>query len=474
MARRIAEPYKIKSVETLSMLSYDERKESLNRAGYNTFLIDSADVYIDLLTDSGTTAMSDEQWGALMTGDEAYAGSKSWKRLESAVREVYGYQYVLPTHQGRGAENILSQLKIKQGDYVPGNMYFTTTRAHQEMNGATFVDIIIDEAHDPAVDHPFKGNVDIGKLQSLIDKVGADKIPYVCVAVTVNLAGGQPVSMENLKEVYELCKAHKIDVMFDATRCVENAYFIKEREDGYEDRTVASILKEMMSYSDGCTMSGKKDCLVNIGGFLAMNDEELYIRSRELVVVYEGMPSYGGMAGRDMEAMAIGIREAVDDHYIAHRIGQVRYLGQQLIDANIPIVQPIGGHAVFLDARAFLPHLQQEDFPAQALAAALYLDSGVRSMERGIISAGRNNETGEHNKPYLELVRLTIPRRVYTNNHMDVVADSIIELYEKRETICGLKMVYEPPTLRFFNARFAPLSENGELISEENRKMTIN
>ncbi|MFD1204787.1 tyrosine phenol-lyase [Sporosarcina contaminans] len=474
MARRIAEPYKIKSVETLSMLSYDERKESLNRAGYNTFLIDSADVYIDLLTDSGTTAMSDEQWGALMTGDEAYAGSKSWKRLESAVREVYGYQYVLPTHQGRGAENILSQLKIKQGDYVPGNMYFTTTRAHQEMNGATFVDIIIDEAHDPAVDHPFKGNVDIGKLQSLIDKVGADKIPYVCVAVTVNLAGGQPVSMENLKEVYELCKAHKIDVMFDATRCVENAYFIKEREDGYEDRTVASILKEMMSYSDGCTMSGKKDCLVNIGGFLAMNDEELYIRSRELVVVYEGMPSYGGMAGRDMEAMAIGIREAVDDHYIAHRIGQVRYLGQQLIDANIPIVQPIGGHAVFLDARAFLPHLQQEDFPAQALAAALYLDSGVRSMERGIISAGRNNETGEHNKPNLELVRLTIPRRVYTNNHMDVVADSIIELYEKRETICGLKMVYEPPTLRFFNARFAPLSENGELISEENRKMTIN
>lgn len=474
MARRIAEPYKIKSVETLSMLSYDERKESLNRAGYNTFLIDSADVYIDLLTDSGTTAMSDEQWGALMTGDEAYAGSKSWKRLESAVREVYGYQYVLPTHQGRGAENILSQLKIKQGDYVPGNMYFTTTRAHQEMNGATFVDIIIDEAHDPAVDHPFKGNVDIGKLQSLIDKVGADKIPYVCVAVTVNLAGGQPVSMENLKEVYELCKAHKIDVMFDATRCVENAYFIKEREDGYEDRTVASILKEMMSYSDGCTMSGKKDCLVNIGGFLAMNDEELYIRSRELVVVYEGMPSYGGMAGRDMEAMAIGIREAVDDHYIAHRIGQVRYFGQQLIDANIPIVQPIGGHAVFLDARAFLPHLQQEDFPAQALAAALYLDSGVRSMERGIISAGRNNETGEHNKPNLELVRLTIPRRVYTNNHMDVVADSIIELYEKRETICGLKMVYEPPTLRFFNARFAPLSENGELISEENRKMTIN
>lgn len=471
LKRRTAEPYKIKSVETLSMLSYEERKESLERAGYNTFLIDSDDVYIDLLTDSGTTAMSDAQWGALMTGDEAYAGSKSWKRLEQAVRDVYGYRFVLPTHQGRGAENILSQLKIKEGDYVPGNMYFTTTRAHQEMNGATFVDIIIDEAHDPSIDLPFKGNVDLDKLRNLIQQVGADKIPYVCLAVTVNLAGGQPVSMQNMKEVYELCKSHNIDVMLDATRCVENAYFIKEREDGYADRTVADILKEMMSYSDGCTMSGKKDCLVNIGGFLAMNDEDLYIRSRELVVVYEGMPSYGGMAGRDMKAMAIGIREAVDDHYIEHRIGQVRYLGQQLLDAGIPIVQPIGGHAVFLDARAFLPHLSQEEFPAQALAAALYLDSGVRSMERGIISAGRNSKTGEHNRPNLELVRLTIPRRVYTNNHMDVVVDSILALYGKRDAICGLSMVYEPPTLRFFNARFAPLAENGELISEENQKI---
>ncbi|MBB4824371.1 tyrosine phenol-lyase [Sporosarcina luteola] len=463
MTRRTAEPYKIKSVETLAMLTYEERKKALERAGYNTFLIDSQDVYIDLLTDSGTTAMSDAQWGALMTGDEAYAGSKSWKRLEQAVREIYGYQYVLPTHQGRGAENILSQLKIKSGDYVPGNMYFTTTRAHQELNGATFVDIIIDEAHDPAIEHPFKGNVDLNKLENVIKEIGADRIPYVCVAVTVNLAGGQPVSMQNLKDVYTLCQAHAIDVMFDATRCVENAYFIKEREAGHGHRSVADILKEMLSYSDGCTMSGKKDCLVNIGGFLAMNDEELYIRSRELVVVYEGMPSYGGMSGRDMEAMAVGIREAVDDHYIEHRIGQVRYLGQQLIEAGIPVVQPIGGHAVFLDARSFLPHIPQEAFPAQALAAALYLDSGVRSMERGIVSAGRNQQ-GEHNKPKLELVRLTIPRRVYTHNHMDVVADSIIELYNKRNTICGLQMDYEPPTLRFFTARFSPLTEKGELM----------
>jgi tyrosine phenol-lyase len=467
MKRRMAEPYKIKTVEPLAMLTYEERKEALKQAGFNTFLIDSADVYIDLLTDSGTSAMSDRQWGALMVGDEAYAGSKSWKKLEAAVREIYGYKYILPTHQGRGAENILSQLKIKPGDYVPGNMYFTTTRTHQELNGATFVDIIIYEAHDSALELPFKGNVDLQKLSNLIQNVGPERIPYVCVAVTVNMAGGQPVSMQNLREVYELCHHYGIDVMFDATRCVENAYFIKEREAGYSNHKIKDILKEMLSYSDGCTMSGKKDCLVNIGGFLAMNDEDLYARSRELVVVYEGMPSYGGMSGRDMEAMAQGIYESIDDNYISHRIEQVRYLGQQLIDAGVPIVRPIGGHAVYLDAKQFLPQIKQEEFPAQALAAALYLDSGVRVMERGIISAGRNKETGEHNKPRLELVRLTIPRRVYTNNHMDVVADSVISLFEKTNQISGLRMDYEPPTLRFFNARFSPLSENQEFIAEE-------
>lgn len=465
MQRRTAEPYKIKSVEPLRMLSYEERAESLKQAGYNTFLINSRDVYIDLLTDSGTTAMSDKQWGALMMGDEAYAGSESWFVLEKAVKEVYGYDYVIPTHQGRGAENLLSQLKIKKGDYVPGNMYFTTTRAHQELNGATFVDIIMDEAHDSLYNHPFKGNVDIGKLETLINDVGAERIPYVCVAVTVNLAGGQPVSMKNLKDVYTLCQRHNIPVMYDATRCVENAYFIQQREEGYNDVSIRDILKEMLSYSDGCTMSGKKDCLVNIGGFLAMNDEELYTRARELVVLYEGMPSYGGLAGRDMAAMAQGIYESIDDHYIKHRIEQVNYLGNQLLEAGIPVVQPIGGHAVFLDARQFLPHLDQEQCPAQALAAALYLDSGVRSMERGIVSAGRNKETGENYKPKLELVRLTIPRRVYTNNHMDVVADSVMALYEKREYINGLKMVYEPPTLRFFNARFEPISDNSTLFN---------
>ncbi|OIJ12906.1 tyrosine phenol-lyase [Anaerobacillus arseniciselenatis] len=465
MKKRTAEPFKIKAVETLKMLNDEERKQALEKAGFNTFLIDSEDVYIDLLTDSGTTAMSDKQWGALMVGDEAYAGSKSWYKLEKAVKDIYGYKYVIPTHQGRGAENLLSQLMINEGDYVPGNMYFTTTRAHQELNGATFVDVIIDEAHDSLLDHPFKGNVDLIKFQKLIDDVGAEKIPYLCLAVTVNLAGGQPVSMKNMREVYEICQQNKISVMLDATRCVENAYFIKEREDAYADKSVKDILKEMLSYSDGCTMSGKKDCLVNIGGFLAMNEEELYTRAREMVVLYEGMPSYGGLSGRDMEAMALGIYESIDDNYISHRIGQVRYLGQQLIDAGIPVVKPIGGHAVFLDAKKFLPHIKQEELPAQALAAALYLDSGVRAMERGIVSAGRNKVTGENNVPKLELVRLTIPRRVYTNNHMDVVCDSIISLYEKREQIVGLKMVYEPPTLRFFNARFTPLSVNGELMS---------
>lgn len=459
MQRRKAEPYKIKSIETIKMTTKEERLEAIRKAGYNTFLLSSKEVYIDLLTDSGTSAMSDRQWSALMLGDEAYAGSESWYKLERAVKKIYGFKHVVPTHQGRGAENLLSQLLVTEGTYVPGNMYFTTTRVHQELNGGTFVDVIIDEAHDPQAILPFKGNVDINKLEKLIGDVGAEKIPYLTIGVTVNMAGGQPVSMQNLREAKELCNKHGIPVIFDATRCAENAYFIQQREEGYQNKSIEEILKEMFSYADGCTMSGKKDNLVNIGGFLAMNDEELYTRSRELVVVYEGMPTYGGMAGRDMEAMAQGIYEMIDDYYIAHRVEQVQYLGQQLLDAGIPIVQPIGGHAVFLDARRFLPHLTQEQFPAQTLAAALYLDSGVRTMERGIISAGRNKITGEHNYPKLELVRLTIPRRVYTDRHMDVVADSVIHLYENRDKISGLKMVYEPPTLRFFNARFEPINE---------------
>ncbi len=451
-----AEPYKVKVVEPIAMTTREQRLEYMKKAGYNTFLLNSEEVYIDLLTDSGTTAMSDKQWAGLMIGDEAYAGSRNFMHLQEVVREYYGFKYVVPTHQGRGAENLLSTIMIKPGDYVPGNMYFTTTRAHQERNGATFADIIIDEAHDSQINLPFKGNVDLNKLQKLIDEVGADRIPYICLAVTVNLAGGQPVSMKNMREVKALCSKHGIKVMFDATRCVENAYFIKEREPEYKDATIREILKEMMSYADGCTMSGKKDCLVNIGGFLCINDDDLYQQACELVVLYEGMPSYGGLAGRDMEAMAVGITESVDFHYIQHRIAQCYYLAEKLEAAGVPIVKPVGGHAVFLDAKAFLPHLSQEEFPAQVLAAELYIESGVRSMERGIVSAGRDKITGENHKPKLELVRLTIPRRVYTYAHLDHVAEGVINLFKRRDQIKGLNMVYEPKLLRFFTSRFEP------------------
>ncbi|MCH8612144.1 tyrosine phenol-lyase [Arsenicicoccus dermatophilus] len=466
-----AEPYRIKMVEPLHMTTREERERAIKEAGYNTFLLKSKDCYIDLLTDSGTSAMSDAQWSAMMMGDEAYAGARSFDNLWNAVEEYYGFPYTCPTHQGRGAEHLISQILITPGQHVPGNMYFTTTRAHQEMAGATFHDVIIDEAHDPSAQHPFKGNVDIDKLTALIDEVGADQIAYINVALTVNMAGGQPVSMANIKAVREVCDKHQIIMWSDATRLAENAYFIQQREEGYADKSCAEIAKEMLSHFDGLTMSGKKDCLVNIGGFLAMRDENILIKARELVVVFEGMPTYGGLAGRDLEAMAQGLKEALDDDYLAHRIGQVDYLGQRLIDAGIPVVQPIGGHAVFLDARAFLPHVPQEELPAQSLAAELFIESGVRSMERGIVSSGRN-KAGEHNMPKLELVRLTIPRRVYTNAHMDVVADAVIKVWERRESITGLKFVYEPPTLRFFTSRFEPLQASSSTTGKADHELT--
>ena len=465
--RPIAEPWKIKTVEPLRVTTPSERALAIAEAGYNTFLLKSDDVYIDLLTDSGTNAMSDRQWSAMMLADEAYAGARSFFKMERAVREIYGFKSMVPTHQGRGAEHLISRILIKPGHTVPGNMYFTTTRAHQELQGGTFVDVVIDEAHDSTARHPFKGNVDLEKLQAVIDRVGPENIPYVNVAVTVNLAGGQPVSMQNLRETRALLKKYGIRMWCDATRAVENAFFIKEREPRYAGKPVRAILHEMMSHFDGCTMSAKKDCLVNIGGFLAMNDEPILQAARELVVLFEGMPTYGGLAGRDMDAIAQGIYEMVDDDYIAHRIHQVRYLGEQLLEAGVPIVEPIGGHAVFLDARRFLPHVEQEQFPAQALAAALYVDSGVRSMERGIVSSGRDPKSGENRKPKLELVRLTIPRRVYTDRHMDVVAYSVKHLFKHRDEIAGLTMVYEPPTLRFFTARFEPLTVGATKAEEE-------
>lgn len=449
-----AEPFKIKSVEPVKMISREEREIAMREAGYNTFNLRSEDVYIDLLTDSGTNAMSDAQWAGMMMGDEAYAGSKNWIYLESTIKELFGFKHVVPTHQGRGAENILSTIAIKPGQYVAGNMYFTTTRYHQEKNGGIFVDIIRDEAHDASIDLPFKGDIDINKLERLIEEKGAENIAYICLAVTVNLAGGQPVSMANMKAVREVTAKHGIKVFYDATRCVENSYFIKEREEGYANVSIKDIVHEMFSYSDGATMSGKKDGIVNIGGFLAINDDELFGKAKEIVVVYEGMPSYGGMTGRDMQAIAIGFREAMQEEYIEHRIKQVRYLGDRLKEAGVPIVEPVGGHAVFLDARRFCPHLNQEQYPAQSLAASLYIDSGVRSMERGIVSAGRDVKTGENHKPKLETVRLTIPRRVYTYRHMDVVAESVINLYKHKEDIRPLKFIYEPAQLRFFTAKF--------------------
>ena len=452
-----AEPWKIKVVEPIRILTRVEREAAARDAGFNTFLLRSQDVYIDLLTDSGNSAMSDRQWAGIMLGDEAYAGSRNYYNLERAVQTFYGYSEVIPTHQGRGAEHILSRLLIKPGDHVPGNMYFTTTRVHQELAGATFHDVIVDQAHDPASEHPFKGNVDIAKLDALVAEVGAEKIPYISVAATVNLAGGQPISLANLRAVRAFTERHGIKIVLDATRAVENAFFIQQREPGNRDKTVAEILLELCSLTDGATMSAKKDSLVNIGGWLGLRDAELAARARNLVVVYEGLHTYGGLAGRDLEAMAIGIEESVQEDHIRARVGQVMYLGRKLLDAGVPIVKPIGGHGVFLDAAAILPHVPRDEFPAQTLAAALYIQSGVRAMERGTVSAGRDPVTGVNRIPRLELVRLTIPRRVYTQAHMDVTAESVIELCERRDRVRGLRFTYEPELLRFFQARFAPV-----------------
>jgi len=452
-----AEPYKIKMVELLRMTTREERLKAIREAGYNTFLTRSRDVYIDLLTDSGTSAMSDRQWAGMMMGDEAYSGSENFYHLESVIQEYYGYKYLVPTHQGRGAEHLMSQILIKEGDHVPGNMYFTTTRLHQELAGGKFVDVIVDEAHDSTSEFPFKGNVDLAKLDALVQEVGADHVPYISLEGNVNMAGGQPFSMANLRELRAYCDKYDIPIMLDATRTIENAWFIREREEGYANKPVREILREICDMTDGCTMSAKKDLLVNIGGFFCCNDDEVFRKAQNLVVVYEGLHTYGGLAGRDMEAMAQGILEATTEEHMAARVGQVRYLGRKLEAAGVPIVEPIGSHAIFIDARRFLPHIDQDDYPAQALAAELFIEAGIRTMERGNVSAGRSPVTGENRHPKLELVRLTIPRRVYTQAHMDVVAEAVADVYERRDEIRGLRMVYEPEYLRFFQARFEPM-----------------
>jgi tyrosine phenol-lyase len=452
----LAEPYKIKMVEPIRLLPIERRREAIREAGYNTFLLESEDVFIDLLTDSGTAAMSDNQWAGMMIGDEAYAGSRNFTHLEQAIRDVLGYKYVIPTHQGRGAEHLLARVMVRPGQYVTRNMYFTTSREHVELAGGTMVDVIVDAAHDPTDLSPFKGDVDLAKVKALVNRVGRENVALINVELDVNMAGGQPVSLANLRAVAEYAASVGIPVVLDATRSSENAYFIREREPGQIGRDTIAILRDLCACSVACTYSAKKDCLVNIGGFVATNDVRILEGCRSLVVVYEGLHTYGGMAGRDMEAVARGLREGTDPEYLRARISQVRYLGSRLRDAGVPIVEPVGGHAVFIDALRFLPHLPREQWPAQTLAAAMYVESGVRAMERGAVSKGRD-KAGNNQFPKLELVRLTIPRRVYTQSHMDFVADGIIRAYRHRDEVRGLRMVYEPPALRFFQARFESL-----------------
>jgi tryptophanase len=452
--KRMPPPWRIKMVEPIAMISREERERLLEEAGYNIFALPSHAVYIDLLTDSGTSAMSETQWGGLMQGDESYAGSRNFYHLQQTVEDLMGFKYVIPTHQGRGAENILFHHMIKPGQHVLGNMHFDTTKAHIELKKGRAVDLAAAIANDTQTYHPFKGNFDLQALESYIQDKGPEQVAFILVTITCNSGGGQPVSMANIRGVREIADRYGLRVFFDAARFAENAWFIQRREEGYAEKSIPEIVREMFSYADGCTMSAKKDALVNIGGFVALRDQMLYKEISRLGVVFEGFPTYGGLAGRDMEAMALGLKEVVDPSYLAYRIGQVEYLGERLRQAGIPIVEPVGGHAVFVDARRFLPHLPKELFPAQALCIELYREAGVRSVEVGGVLAGRDPETGENLYPQLDLLRLAIPRRVYTNEHMDVIADALIAIKERRDSVRGVAFVDEPPILRHFTATF--------------------
>ena len=444
---RMPEPYRIKMVEPIRLLPREEREKKLSEAGLNVFSLKAEDVFIDLLTDSGTNAMSDNQWAGLMLGDESYAGCKNFYHLQDTAQEVFGYKYIVPTHQGRGAENLLFSILVKPGQYVLGNVHFDTTEAHITLKGGKPVNLVIDEAYETSTYHPFKGNIDLQKLENFIKEHGTDSIAFMLITVTCNTVGGQPVSMENIRQVSEMCRRYGIRVFIDAARFAENAYFIKTREEGYKDKSIPEIVHEMFSYADGFTFSAKKDALVNIGGMIGIkDDEELYMRLRELVIVYEGFPTYGGLAGRDLEAISRGLREVLSFDYLQSRINQVQYLGQLLTEAGIPIQTPVGGHAVFVDAGKMLPHLPWDSFPGVALTAELYLEGGVRAVEIGSLLMGRQAPT--------ELVRLTIPRRVYTDNHMAYVAECLSNISKRRDQVRGVKITYEPPVLRHFLARF--------------------
>jgi tyrosine phenol-lyase len=448
MHRTIIEPFRIKSVEPIRWTTRKDREHLLRTAHYNLFLLPAADVLIDLLTDSGTGAMSTHQWAAIMEGDESYAGSKSFDRFKKSIQDIFGFSHVIPTHQGRAAERILFSVMCKKGDVVPNNTHFDTTRANVEFVGAEAVDLVIPEGKQPSLVHPFKGNMDVPALEALIERVGRERIPLVMLTVTNNSGGGQPVSMENIRQVSSLCRRHKIPLYFDACRFAENAYFIKLREKGYESKTPKQIAQEMFSYGDGCTMSAKKDGMANIGGFLCTNDDLLAQQQKDLLILSEGYPTYGGLAGRDLEAIAVGIQEALEEDYLRYRIASTAYLGSHIAEQGVPIVQPPGGHAIYIDARAFLPHIPQNEFPGVALGAELYLEGGIRSVEIGSLMFGPAAK--------MDLVRLAIPRRVYTQSHIDYTVEVILEVWKNREKIKGLKLTYEAPFLRHFTARLKP------------------
>ena len=448
-AKTIIEPFRIKSVEPISWTTRKLREQLLRAAYYNLFVLPAEDVLIDLLTDSGTGAMSTHQWAALMEGDESYAGGRSFDHFRDAIQDIFGYKHVIPTHQGRAAERILFNVACKKGDIVPNNTHFDTTRANVEFVGAEAVDLVIPEGRQPSLKHPFKGNMDVEALDTLISNVGRARVPLVMLTVTNNSGGGQPVSMQNIRQVSAVCRKHAIPLYFDACRFAENAYFIKLREPGYASKTPKQIAQEMFSYGDGCTMSAKKDGLANIGGFLCTNDDTLAQREKDLLILTEGYPTYGGLAGRDLEAIAVGLQEVLHEDYLQYRIASTAYLGNHIAAQGVPIVQPPGGHAVYIDARAFLPHIPPAQFPGVALAAELYLEGGIRSVEIGTLMFGSAAK--------MDLVRLAIPRRVYTQSHIDYVVEVILEVWKNRDKIQGLKLSHEAPFLRHFTARLEPV-----------------